>query len=209
MSLIRNLQYRFQLLFEIIQHVIVMFKYNEYTIAEHFRKQGAKIGENCRIAVYTLGNQPYLVSIGNHVFIAQGAIFHTHDGGTWICEEEIPDIAVYGKIIVENNCLIGAKSHLLPNITIGRNSIIGAGSVIISDVPPDSIVMGIPARVVGSSLKYREKCIATWNEQKLPGHTRMETRRFGQKANRKNKQEIKMHLTRIFDSLDKAIPPPT
>jgi serine acetyltransferase len=61
--------------------------------------------------------------------------------------------------------MIGANAQILPKVHIGRNSIIGAGSVVISDIPPDSIAIGVPARVIGSTLKYREKNIAIWNEE--------------------------------------------
>ncbi|HEX76601.1 MAG TPA: hypothetical protein G4O12_08515 [Dehalococcoidia bacterium] len=55
--------------------------------------------------------------------------------GVWIFKEEIPDIEGSGNIVIEDNCLIGANSHLLPNIRIGKNSIVGAG-----DLPPKEIV---------------------------------------------------------------------
>ncbi|GAI46775.1 unnamed protein product, partial [marine sediment metagenome] len=126
------------------------------------------IGENCDILVSSLGTEPYLVRIGNHVFISPGVVFHTHDGGVWIFREEVPDIRVFGPIIIEDNCIIGQGAILLPNIRIGRNSIVGAGSVVISDVPPNSIVMGVPARAISSIHKYKERCITRWKEQKPP-----------------------------------------
>jgi serine O-acetyltransferase len=49
---------------------------------------------------------------------------------------------------IENNVVIGAGSKVLGNITIGENSKVGANSVVIKDVPPDSTAIGIPARVL-------------------------------------------------------------
>lgn len=144
--------------------------YNHWTIAEYFRAQGAKIGTNCAIDIRRM-TEPYLVNIGNHVFIARDVILHTHEGGVWLLREEFPNIQVFGKIVIEDNCLIGANSHILPNVRIGRNSVVGAGSVVIMDVPPNSIVMGNPARIVGSTLNYREKYLEKWEHQKPPvGH---------------------------------------
>ena len=50
------------------------------------------------------------------------------------------------------------------------HSVIGAGSVVISDIPPNSIAMGVPARVIGSTIKYKERSLAIWNEQKPSGN---------------------------------------
>ncbi|MCC6502880.1 MAG: acyltransferase [Deltaproteobacteria bacterium] len=143
-------------------------KYDRFTIAEYFREQGAQIGEGCSIIPRMLGTEPYLVKIGNHVTIASGVVFITHDGGCWIFREEVPDIQVFGPIIIEDNCVVGQNAVLFPNIRIGKNSIVGAGSVVISDVPPDTIVMGIPARPFGSIAKYKEKCLERWAEQRPP-----------------------------------------
>jgi serine O-acetyltransferase len=49
---------------------------------------------------------------------------------------------------IGDNCLISTGAKLLGAITIGDNSVIGANSVVISDIPPNSVAVGIPARVV-------------------------------------------------------------
>lgn len=149
-----------------LKKFIVLSRYNNATIAQYFRNQGAQIGENCIIVPRTIGTEPYLVKIGNHVVINKGVEFHTHDGGTWIFRQEYPDMRVYGPIIIEDNCLIGSNVIILPDVRIGKNSIIGAGSVVISDVSENSIAMGIPARKFGSVEKYKLKCIEKWKEQK-------------------------------------------
>ena len=107
-----------------------LYNYDRFTMAEYFRKLGATVGENCSIIPTNFGPEPYLVKIGNHVTIATGVKFSTHDGGVWIFRNEIPDIQVYGSIEIGDNCVIGENVILLPNIKIGENSIIGAGSVV-------------------------------------------------------------------------------
>ena len=175
-----------------------MAKYNKWNIAEYLRKQGAQIGDNCYIQVRSLGDEPYLVKIGNHVFISAGVIFLTHDAGAWIFNEEIPDISAFGNIIIEDNCFIGAKSVLLPNIRIGKNSIVGAGSVVISDIPPNSIVMGVPARIFSSNLKYKEKCLTRWKEQKPPDYLEYNNQ-LTSKRHKENRQKLRNHLMNLFD----------
>ena len=181
---------------------IVRARYSNGTVAEHFRKQGVQIGENCDIVPSSLGTEPYLVSIGNHVFISKGVVFHTHDGGVWIFREKVPDIRVYGTITIEDNCIIGNNAQLLPNIRIGRNSIVGAGSVVISDVPPNSIVMGVPARVISSIPKYEERCIAKWKEQKPPDLHSEEGIEWW--CFKENQQKLRRHLTNLFRIQGKA-----
>ena len=57
-----------------------------------------------------------------------------------------------GKIKIEDNVWIGAGCIILANITIGRGSVIGAGSIVTKDIPPDSVAFGSPARVVRSRI---------------------------------------------------------
>ena len=122
----------------------VLSKYSPTTIAEYLRREGAQIGENCFIVPTSLGTEPYLVKIGNHVAVAHGVVFSTHDGAAWVFRNEVSDTQIFGPIVIEDNCLIGNNAILLPNIRIGRNSIVGAGSVVISDVPRP--VGGLPCR---------------------------------------------------------------
>lgn len=174
-------------------------KYDPFTIAEYFRKQGAQIGDHCSIVPTSLGTEPYLVRIGNHVTIAQGVKFITHDGGVWIFRNEIPDMQVFGPIIIDDNCVIGQDSILLGNIHVGRNSIVGAGSVVISDVPESTIVMGVPARPFGSIEKYKEKCVERWKAQRPsdirlePGETWWNSKHFSE-----NRQKLQRHLEQVF-----------
>lgn len=139
--------------------------YDHTTIYKYFRKQGAVIGEGCIINTKSLGAEPYLVKLGNHVWISNDVEFHTHDGGVWVLMPKHPNIWNFGPIVIEDNCIIGNRAQLMPNIRIGKNSIVGVGSVVLSDVPPNSIVMGVPARPFGGLVKYEEKCVSRWQIQ--------------------------------------------
>lgn len=182
-----------------IRRSLELRQYDRFTIAEYFRKQGAQVGERCSIIPTTLGTEPYLVKIGDHVTIAGGVTFITHDGGSWIFRDECPDIQVFGPIIIEDNCVIGQNAILFPNVRIGANSVVGAGSVVISDVPRETIVMGVPARPFGSTEKYRQKCFERWQSQRPPdcaidpGEDWWNSKHFPE-----NREKLKRHLLNLF-----------
>lgn len=182
-----------------IKKIRELRKYSPSTIAEYFRKQGAQIGEGCFIVPSSIGTEPYLIKIGNHVAIAQGVKFMTHDGGAWIFRDEIRDLQVFGPIVIEDNCVIGQYAILLPGVRIGRDSIVGASSVVITDVPPDTIVMGVPARPFGSTKKYKQKCIERWKTQQPPdciiepGQDWWNSKHFHE-----NREKLKRHLLGLF-----------
>jgi len=112
------------------------------------RSTGVRIGKKCSINTSNFSTEPYLVEIGDHVAIAGGTQFVTHDGSAWLLRPEIPELDVFGKIIVGNNCFIGSNSIILPGTRIGSNCVIGAGSVVRGNIPDNSVVIGNPAKVV-------------------------------------------------------------
>src|SRR5262249_4413587 len=122
-------------LYRQVRNSLELRKYSPYTIAEYFRKMGAQIGEGCFIVPTELSTEPYLIKIGNHVAIAAGVSFNTHDGAVWVFREDVPDLQVFGPIVIEDNCIIGLRAIIFPNVRIGRNSVVAAGSVVINDVP--------------------------------------------------------------------------
>ena len=61
-------------------------------------------------------------------------------------KEGMPDIA--GNIVIHDDCWVCADAIILLGVTIGKGSIVGAGSVVTKDVPPYSIAAGNPARVI-------------------------------------------------------------
>jgi len=53
-----------------------------------------------------------------------------------------------GEVVLENNCKLGSHSTVLPGVTIGENSIIGAHSLVKSNILPNVIAIGVPAKVI-------------------------------------------------------------
>jgi acetyltransferase-like isoleucine patch superfamily enzyme len=150
-----------------IQEIRENYKYDSSTIAEKFRKQGAKVGKNCFIQINKLASEPYLVEIGNSVSIAPGVTLMTHDGASVIFRDEFPTLRDFGKIIIEDNCFIGARSIITAGVKIGKGSVVGPMSVVLRDVKPGSMVIGNPAIQVSTVEKYKEQCLREWRNQGL------------------------------------------
>jgi len=115
---------------------------------EILRSMGMKIGERCIVNPIAYSTEPYLIEIGNHVAIASGTRFMTHDGSVWVFREKHPDIDVFGSIKIGENTFVGANCTILPNTQIGTNCIIGAGSVVRGEIPDNSVAIGNPAKVI-------------------------------------------------------------
>jgi carbonic anhydrase/acetyltransferase-like protein (isoleucine patch superfamily) len=101
--------------------------------------------------------EPYLVTLGDNVFISIDASFVCHDGSTLPFRKDIPDLELAGEIIVGNNVFIGTKALILPGITIGNNCVVGANSVVTKNVPDNCVVAGNPARRIKSIEDFLNK----------------------------------------------------
>ena len=103
------------------------------------------IGEGCSINYGVSVGAMKSVRIGNRVRIGPYAmIIDTEFHGVYD-RSTMPEPR---PIVLEDDVWVGAKSSILPGVTIGRGSIIGVGSVVGADVPPFTVMVGVPARPV-------------------------------------------------------------
>lgn len=103
------------------------------------------------------GTEPWCITLGNHVHITEGVKFITHDGGTLIYRHLIPDLEITKPIKVGDYVYFGTRSMIMPGVTIGNNCIIAAGAIVTKDVPNNSVVGGVPAKIIKSSNDYFDK----------------------------------------------------
>lgn len=125
-------------------------------------KQGLQISPDCRlVGCPNFGSEPYLISIGKHVTITSGVSFIAHDGGTWVFRDQpkYKDVISYGRIVIHDNCFIGYGATIMPGVTVGPNAVIATGAVVTKDVPPNTVVGGVPARVLMTVEEYAEKSL--------------------------------------------------
>ena len=112
-------------------------------------QKGAFIGKNCKISSHTFICEG--VHIGNNVFVGHNVTFindlyprATNPDGSMQTDDDWELIETY----VKDGASIGSSATILAGITIGENSIVGAGAVVTKDVPPNSIVAGVPAKII-------------------------------------------------------------
>lgn len=88
------------------------------------------------------------VLFGKYVTVTDNSHGHNDSLGELNIAPLLRIIYSKGPVVIEDNVWIGDKAIILPNVTIGKGSIIGAGAVVTNDIPPYSIAVGNPARVI-------------------------------------------------------------
>lgn len=115
-----------------------------------------KIGDGVQVNDYVHIGAVKLVLIGNNVLIASNVFISDHNHGIYKGEsnQDSPDTIPlrrklsYVPVVIEDNVWIGEFVSVLPGVTIGKGSVVGTMSVVTKDIPPYSIAVGSPARVV-------------------------------------------------------------
>ena len=118
-----------------------------------------KIGENCHISPYVLIDllHPELVTIENNVTISSNSMIFAHvnpSANEFLKKHGYP--RTIKPVTIKSGAVISVGCIIVAGVTVGENSIVGAGSVVAQDVPDHCVVLGNPARVV-KKIDYQEK----------------------------------------------------
>ena len=136
--------------------LVGLWRYLEYPPpelwAEHVRRHGGlrAMGDGCAIDHNTAFTDPYLTRLGDHVRIA-GATLLGHDGSVDTLNKALgKKLDKVGPVDVRDHVFIGLNALVMPGVTIGPRAVVAAGSVVTRDVPPDTVVGGVPAKRICS-----------------------------------------------------------
>jgi len=115
------------------------------------RTRGVKIGKNCHISPYVLIDllHPELIKIEDNVTISSNSMIFAHvnpSANEFLKKHGYP--RTIKPVIIKKGAVISVGCIIIAGVTIGENSIVGAGSVVTQDVPDYCVVVGNPARIV-------------------------------------------------------------
>jgi len=134
---------------------------------EDLQNKGLLLGSNTSILEpFFLDPQHcFLISIGDNCTLAPNVRLIAHDAST----KQYLGYTRIGKIMIHDNCFIGDSVIVLPNVSIGENTIIGAGAVVNRDVPENVVAAGNPVKVICSLNEYTDKIAAAAKEKGVYG----------------------------------------
>lgn len=134
---------------------------NNTTILRDFRL--AVYGEEADCPVISIGNDCYIgfgftvlagdaakITVGNEVLIASNVLItnENHGNNPTVSSNYMDQELVCADVEIGDGCWIGEKVCILPGVTIGKRSIVGAGSIVTKSIPEYSIAVGNPAKVL-------------------------------------------------------------
>ncbi len=131
-------------------------KRNKYLKKHHIFYE---MGENVFYQPRIIPSDPHLIKLHNNIIVTSNVTFVNHDVfhvGLNHLNKGHFDYNQNG-IEIMDNVFIGCNSIILGNVRIGPNVIVGAGSVVTKDIPPNSVVVGNPARVIGTFEDFLKK----------------------------------------------------
>ena len=122
---------------------------------EGLERTGLRLGRNVFVGGGTVldADFAHLIEIGDDSVISLGVMVLAHDAST----RRHLGYSRVAPVRIGRRVFVGARSIVLPGVTIGDDAIVGAGSVVTQDVAPGTVVAGNPARAITSTERYLER----------------------------------------------------
>lgn len=130
---------------------------------QKLRELFGEVGEGSRVMTPTTVVRGRNVRIGRGVVVMNNVLFMSAGGITIEDEARVAanvqlisnnhdlhnhDLLRCKPVLLKRNCWIGAGATILPGVTVGENAVVGAAAVVTHDVPPNTVVVGNPARII-------------------------------------------------------------
>jgi len=160
-SLIVRFFLRFFIYFDQVRQKNIYLSYFKlYSIDKNFKFNGGSVvfhgkgkivcGANSYIGIGSSlsCNEGYEIAIGNNCAISHNVRIYTN---SYLPDHDFnifPRSVKYGSVQIGDGVWIGANVVILPGVKIGHNSVIGANSVVVNDIPPFAVASGIPCKVI-------------------------------------------------------------
>jgi acetyltransferase-like isoleucine patch superfamily enzyme len=113
--------------------------------------EGLMVGDRSNIGAYCYVGCSGLITIGNDVMISPRVSLYAENHNCADVDRPMREQGITRQpIVIEDDCWIASGSIILAGVTVGRGSVVAAGSVVTRDVPPYSVVAGVPATVLRS-----------------------------------------------------------
>ena len=128
------------------------FSLGDYSVVESFSCINNAVGDviignHTRVGLHNTIIGP--VTIGDHVNLAQGITVTALNHNFADTDKRIDEQGVStAPVVIEDDIWIGANAVVLPGVTIGHHPVVAAGAVVTKDVPPHSLVAGVPAKII-------------------------------------------------------------
>lgn len=140
-------------LFKIAKNWIILNRISTRIRPAIWRKTGCTIGKNVSMGydIYYDVHNASLIKIEDDVWVASRSLIlcHKRDLTTYRKGDNYNDLGyIKLPVTLKKGCVIGMSAIIMPGVTVGEGAIVGAGSMVVRDVPAWTIVTGNPAKVV-------------------------------------------------------------
>ena len=124
------------------------------------------VSEGTQIGPYNAFAAIDRITVGRYVLFAPYVHVSDHSHGYQDVSKPVMHQPVFsnGRVVIEDGCWLGFGSHILSGVTIGKNSVIGANSLVTENIPPFSVAVGSPAKVIKRFNFERKR----WDEVRNP-----------------------------------------